>query len=78
MDTELFHIGDVVAVKAGTKNPYLYRGPLQIGRPRVEALHAFRDGKLQPEVEFWYAPYGGGAKRINSPSEVNWERSGLK
>ena len=68
-------IGDVLICEATQENPY--KGSL-LGKPRRDALIAFRDGRLPVNLAAWYGPSGGGARRLTDATEVDWARSGLE
>jgi hypothetical protein len=72
-----FNIGDVVVHRGEPvrSNPYAQHSLM--GNERVQALINFKNGKPTPEYTFWYAPWGGGAKRLSSPADVDWETSGI-
>jgi hypothetical protein len=69
-----YHVGAIVIVPSTFDNPYWFR---ETGAPRVEKLTQFRRGTLDTDLwTAWYAPGGGGAKRITA-DDVHWEASGV-
>jgi hypothetical protein len=64
-----YNIGDVRIVPAKIRNPYLYT---DTGQSRRDRLAALRDGVLSTDWQAWYAPSGGGARRITA-GDVYWE-----
>lgn len=71
-------IGDVAVIvgepprdRCGNANPYL--GASLLGPLRERLLVALRDGGDTSGYTFWYAPAYGGAYRIESVEDVNWE-----
>lgn len=71
-----YHIGQVGVVKKDPPNGNPYRGDSLIGPPRREALRKFKHGEPTPDLEFWYQPSSGGAKRITS-DDVDWNTSSI-
>jgi hypothetical protein len=69
------HIGDVVVHHGEPPNSNPYHGNGLMGPERRAALAAFKRGE-NGEHTFWYAPCGGGARRITK-EEVNWKTSGV-
>lgn len=63
-------IGDVYTFtdKPEADNPYR-GGYYLLGAERVASLHAVKDGSSDFDV--WYAPAGGGARRITR-DEIDW------
>jgi len=68
------NIGDVIICYADRASPY---GNQLMGIRRMTALQQFKDGKLPSHLAAWYAPFGGGARKLIDDSEINWETSGL-
>lgn len=65
------NIGDVVIVPAYMDNPYLHLGS-NISTSRKVLLQKFKDKRLDKCWQAWYAPAGGGARKITA-DEVEWE-----
>ena len=62
------NIGDVVIVPAYMDNPYLP----YVASDRKFYLRQFKAGTLSKSWQAWYAPAGGGARKITA-DEVEWE-----
>lgn len=69
MKRQLIHIGDVYTFAAAPESDNPYRGGYLVGDERVASLHAVKDGSEDYDV--WYAPAGGGARRITR-DEIDW------
>lgn len=69
MSTPKIHIGDVYTFVGKPENDNPYRGGYLGGDERVESLHAVKNGS--EDFDVWYAPAGGGARRITR-DEVDW------
>lgn len=78
---QLIQIGDVkVCVgEPPAGNPYLAKSEEQqlLGTKRAQVLSDFKHGRDTSQYTFWYAPWGGGARRIRNRSYIDWERSGV-
>ena len=69
-------VADVIVHVGEPDNSNPYRGHGLIGDERVAALTAFRNNLASvAKYTFWYAPSGGGARRLGSPAEINWVTS---
>lgn len=83
-------IGNVVVIDGRPRGENPYRGPMINGDMRKAALAWYKtssDGehwylpKLKGQevlaATFWCAPAEGGAYELISPTEINWETSGV-
>ena len=62
-------IGNIAVVQAGQTNPY--REPFICGKERSEAIGRFFRKLDTSGYEFWFAPVGGGARRLSSPEDTD-------
>lgn len=73
----LAHVGQVAIVPATLANPrdaWRIRYPEACGRARVEALRAWRAGRLAPRLAAWIV-VADEAPRRATPADVDWTGS---
>jgi hypothetical protein len=70
---EKYGVGGIKVCPKGTENPYTVESEYTIGEERVKALITFMNGDQDENLELWYTPTFGGAKKITA-EEVNWEQ----
>lgn len=80
-------IGNIVIHRGepDTSNPYRGHGnrvgeriTSVSGDERVKALSDFANHRDTSGYTFWYAPPGGGARRLSGPHEVAWAGSNVE
>ncbi len=72
--------GEPPTDRSGSPNPYIAVNRDMSLSPisRREALRRFKHGENVDDYTFWFAPSGGGARRLTGPEEVDWKSSGIK
>lgn len=65
-------LGDLIPCPKGTVNPYLVAHLVSgFDERRRAALGRFLRGKEVGEFDIWYAPAGGGAKKLTSVADID-------
>lgn len=71
MDRKPVSLGDVVVHVGEPPQGNPYRAPSLCGPERADALRHFFQGEDTTGLTFWHAPCSGGARRLESPPELD-------